>query len=131
MDKLQAYNQFWNSFGIPAFDENSVPDEIYDSTLKKMVPLKPPYITYAVASDGFNNGLFLTASIWYRETSWTGITRKEKEISEYIGRGGVNVSYDNGAFWITKGTPWAQRMSDPEDDLIRRILLQINVEFFD
>lgn len=120
MDKLQAYNQFWNSFGIPAYDEGTVPDSA-----------KQPYITYSAASDDFNNGLFLTASIWYRGRSWADVTRKEKEISEFIGRGGVNISYDRGAFWITKGTPWAQRMSDPEDDMIRRILLQINVEFFD
>ena len=119
MDKLQAYNLFWNSFGIPAYDESTVPDDA-----------KPPYITYNVASDSFNNGLFLTASIWYRSTSWADITRMEKTIAEYIGRGGVNVPFDNGAFWITKGSPWAQRMSDP-DDQIRRIVLQVNVEFFD
>lgn len=120
MDKLQAYNQFWNSFGIPAYDESTVPDDA-----------KPPYITYSAASDSFGNGLFLTASIWYRDTSWAGATRKEREISEFVGRGGVNVAYDNGAFWLSKGSPWAQRMADPEDDMIRRIVLQINVEFFD
>lgn len=120
MDKLQAYNQFWNSFGIPAYDQYSVPDEA-----------KPPYITYQTASDDFKNGLFLAASIWYRGDSWAGATRKEKEISDFIGRGGTNIEYDNGAFWITKGSPWAQRMNDPEDDMIRRIVLQFNVEFFD
>lgn len=119
MDKLQAFNQFWSSFGIPAYDENTVPDEA-----------KPPYITYQIASDDFGNALFLNASIWYRDTSWLAITQKEKEISARIGRGGCTVGYDGGAFWIVKGTPWAQRMVDT-DDMIRRIVLQYNIEFFD
>lgn len=131
MDKIQAYNQFWNSFGIPAFDEISVPEEIYDSTLQKMVPLKPPYITYQTAFDDFGNALFLNASIWYRGTSWNDVTYKEQQISESIGRGGRTIPYDGGAFWIVKGSPWAQRMADPEDDMIRRIVLQYNIEFFD
>lgn len=119
MDKLQAYHNFWSSFGIPAYDQSTVPDE------KTM-----PYITYQAASDDFNNTVFLTASIWYRGRSWTEITAKEKEISEHISRGGINVPFDGGAFWIVKGTPWAQRMEDP-DDMVRRIALQFSVEYFD
>ena len=42
MDKIQALDRFWNAFGIPAYDKNSVPDGA-----------KPPYITYDVASDSF------------------------------------------------------------------------------
>jgi hypothetical protein len=119
MDKLQAYNGFWNSFGIPAYDENTVPDEA-----------EPPYITYQAASDDFNHPVMLTASLWYRNKSWTNITAMEKHISEKIGRGGINVPYDGGGFWLVKGNPWAQRMGDP-DDMIRRILLQFSIEFID
>lgn len=131
MDKLRAYNAFWNAFDIPAFDELSVPDEIYDETLQKKVPLKPPYITYQTASDEFGNALFLNASIWYRDTSWADVTHKEQQIADFIGRGGHTVGYDGGSFWIRKGSPWAQRMADPEDDMIRRIVLQYIIEFFD
>lgn len=119
MDKLQAYHKFWESFGIPAYDQSTVPDEA-----------TPPYITYQTASDDFNNSMFLNASIWYRGRSWADITAKEKQISERISRGGVCVPYDDGAFWIVKGTPWAQRMDDP-DDMIRRIVLQFSIEYFD
>ena len=125
MDKLQALNNFWNQFGIPAFDHLTVPDEING------VPVKPPYITYETASDEFGNAIPMNASIWYREKSWENITAKEKQISDHIGRGGVMVPYDQGAFWLTKRSPWAQRMNDPDDDLIRRILLQYSIEFFD
>lgn len=125
MDKLQALNDFWNRFGIPAFDSTSVPKEING------VPVKPPYITYDVAYDGFGSEVFLNASIWYREKSWKNATDKEAQISEEIGRGGTMVPYDGGAFWLKKGSPWAQRMNEPDDDMIKRILLQYSIEFLD
>jgi hypothetical protein len=120
MDKLQALHDFWSSFGIPAYDELTVPDGA-----------ELPYITYEAASDDFENTLYLTASIWYRDESWASITAKEKQISEAIGRGGYTKHYDEGAFWLYKRSPWAQRMNDPDDDMIRRIILQYSIEFLD
>ena len=29
MDKAQSLDAFWNSFGVDAYDESSVPDEKY------------------------------------------------------------------------------------------------------
>ena len=120
MDKVQTLNSFWNSFNLKAYDENSVPD---DATL--------PYITYEVATDSFGNALALSASLWYRDTSWAAITGKEYEIATRIGRGGVIVAYENGAIWIKKGTPWSKRMEEPKDDTIRRIVLNTSVEYVD
>ena len=59
------------------------------------------------------------------------ITAKEQEIAEYITRGGRTLAYDGGAMWLQMGTPWAQRMSEPSDDMIRRIVLSVLVEFLD
>lgn len=120
MDKLQAYHSFWASFGWKAYDETSVPD---------IAVL--PYITYEVAVDYFDNELALTASLWSRSTSWVDITAKEKEIAELIGRGGLIIPYAGGGLWIKRGNPWAQRMSDSSDDMIRRIVLNISIEFID
>ena len=117
MNKIQALNNFWNSFTLPAYDESSVPDTA-----------KLPYITYTVGEDDFGYPVSLTASIWYRSKRWDEITLKLEEISERIGRGGTMISYDGGAFWLTKGTPFAQRVRD-EDDSIRRIFMNIEVEF--
>lgn len=128
MDKLQALHAFWSSFEIPAFDENSVPDE------KERIDLYGtafPYITYEVSSDDFGNKISLSASLWYRSSSWSDITRKEQEISAYITRGGRLVPYDGGAMWISKGTPWAQRLGEDSDDQIRRIILNVEIEFLD
>lgn len=120
MDKIQALHNFWSSFNLTAYDENSVPD---DAQL--------PYITYEVSSDDFGNTLAQTASLWYRSTSWADITRKEQQISNYITKGGLIYPYDGGALWIQKASPWAQRMSDPSDDKIRRIVLNVTIEFLD
>lgn len=117
MDKVQALTAFWNSFGLSAYDENTVPD---NAAL--------PYITFSVGDDDFDHPVSLTSSIWYRSKRWDEITNKLNEVSQRIGRGGIMVPYDGGAFWVKKGTPFAQRASDP-DDSIRRIFINVEVEF--
>lgn len=118
MDKSQALEKFWNSFGLPAYDENTVPE---DATL--------PRITYSVSTDSFENVISLNASIWYRSTSWADISKKAEEIGEYITKMiPPSIQIDNGRLYLTKGSPFAQRMNDP-DDSIRRILLNIQAEF--
>lgn len=119
MDRAQAIHKFWASFGIPAYDENTVPDNA-----------KLPYITYEVAIASFNDGdVPLTANVWYFGKSWEDITIKTDEISERIGFGGVDLITDTGYIWLKRRTPFAQRMSDNEDN-IRRMLISISAEFF-
>lgn len=118
-DKSQAIHAFWNSFDIPAYDENTVPQEA-----------GMPYITYEAATDSIDGGLSLSASLWYRSTSWAAISRKAEEIAECI----VNmqppsIKLDTGRLYIAKGTPFAQRMAEPDDDGVRRIVLNIQAEF--
>lgn len=120
MNKMQTLHAFWNGFGLKAYDETSVPDDA-----------KLPYITYDVASDNFGTTLLLNASLWYRDSSWSDITAKEQEISDFISRGGRMIRYDGGTMWIQKANPWAQRMSESSDDMVRRIVLSIMIEFLD
>lgn len=117
MDKMQALNNFWNSFDLPAYDESTVPD---DAEL--------PYITYSAGEDDFNRPIALNASLWYRSKTWSDITGKLEQISHKISMGGLMVRYDNGAILIQKGTPFAQRVRD-ENDSIRRIYINVEVEF--
>ena len=120
MNKSQTLHAFWSGFGLPAYDENSVPDEAV-----------LPYITYEVSSDSFGASLMQSASLWYRSSSWADITEKEQEIADFITRGGRMLKYDGGSMWIQKSSPWAQRMSEASDDMIRRIILSVTVEFLD
>lgn len=121
MNKIQALNQFWqDASGLIAYDETSVPDTAI-----------LPYLTYETVTDDFDHEVAVTASLWYRSTSWQSISQKELEISDFIGRGGRMVAYEGGAFWIKKANPWAQRMSEASDDMVRRIVLNLSIEYID
>ena len=118
MTKAAAIYQFWNSFGLTAYEENSVPD---DAAF--------PYITYQLITDSFDHDVAATASLWYRGERWTGINAKTEEISQKISRGGKIIPCDGGAIWLKRGQPFAQSMSDESDDLIKRKYLNITAEF--
>lgn len=119
MDKSQALNEFWSSFGIPAYDTNTVPD---DAVM--------PYITYETGLDSIDNQIPLTASIWYRQLSWEDISKKAEQIAKYLQDiNPISKKIEGGRMYISRGFPFAQRMSD-DDDMVRRIVLNITVEFF-
>ena len=119
--KYQAYNSFWNSFGWSAYDSLTVPDDV---TL--------PYITYEAPSDHLGANLPVTVLLFDRSNSWTDITNKAEAIVSAITRGGKLIKYDEGAFWIKWASPLSQRMSDDSnDDTIRKIVLNFELEFFD
>ena len=118
MTKAAAIYQFWNSFGLTAYEENTVPT---DATF--------PYITYQLVTDSFYREVPVTASLWYRSESWTAINAKTEEISQKISRGGKIISCDDGAIWLKRGQPFAQNMGDESDDLIKRKYLNITAEF--
>ena len=118
MDKSQALNEFWNSFGIPAYDQYTVPDN---------TPIH--YITYENAEDNIGNDVPMTASVWYRESRWDNISRKVEEIASKIGYSYYIKAIDGGYMVIKRGSVFAQRMNDPDDDGVRRILVSIIVEY--
>ena len=119
MTKAAAIYQFWNSFGLTAYEENTVPDDA-----------DFPYITYQLVTDSFDYEIPLTASIWYRSESWTAINAKAEEVSQKISRGGKIIPCDGGAIWLKRGQPFAQSMGDESDNLIKRKYLNITAEFF-
>ena len=118
MTKAQALYSFWSGFGLAAYDEQTVPDEAV-----------LPYITYETITDSLGNQLPLTASLWYRSNSWETISLKAQQIAAYLGEGGVVIGYEEGALWITRGSSFAQRIEDPNDNSIRRIHININAEY--
>lgn len=116
-DKFQALHSFWSSFGIPAYESTTVPEDIGDF-----------YITYESTIDSLDRAVPLSASIWKRNTmSWDEISQKAEEISDALIQVKV-IPMDIGYLYVTRGTPFAQRMSD-EDDATRRIYLNIMAEY--
>ena len=123
MDKEQALHKFWSGFGLTAYDENTVPDNAMSANNGK-------YLTYTAGLANFDEPVMLSASLWYKsEKDWSAITAKMYEINNHIGLGGKVVPFTGGALWIKRGVPFAQRMAD-EDDTIRRIYINIEVEYF-
>ena len=73
MDRFQAIQTFWSSFGLPAYDENTIPSGDDKPAL--------PYITYDFVDGDFDYPVAMSASIWFHGTSWSPITSKYKEIA--------------------------------------------------
>lgn len=128
MNKLQALHSFWAGFNIPAYDENTVPEE------KERISKNGtayPYLTYEAKDDDFGNEMPATINLYYFGSSWAGVTEKEMEIANAITRGGKYVKYDGGAVLIRKASPWAQRLEDANNEMIRRIVLNTTIEFLE
>ena len=121
MTKEAALHYFWSSFDWAAYEATSVPTG--DNAPKC------PYITYTVATDSIERTVALTADLWYRGTSWAVVNDLAKRISEAISGGGKIISCDGGWMWINRESPFAQNMSDPNDELIKRKHINISVEF--
>lgn len=122
MNKYQALQYFWSLFDWAAYNENTVPDDALEKNNGK-------YITYEAAADSIGQTMVLSASLWHKSTSWTEIHAKAQEVSEYIElHFPPEIPVDGGYVKIRKGTPFASDMAD-EDDTIRRVLLQVQVEF--
>lgn len=120
-NKEQALQDFWSSFGVPAYDESTVPTGLNAPAF--------PYITYNVMTDSlYGNPVAMSASIWDRSSSWQFVTEKSHQIGAVIGTGGKSIRVDGGYIWIKRGTPFAFRMSD-NDDMVRRIYMNISVDF--
>lgn len=121
MDKQQALHSFWSSFGLTAYDENTVPDNALEKNGGK-------YLTYNVATAALGEPVAIFANLWYKSSSWAEITAKANEMADTIGRGGKIVPFDGGYIWICRGTPFSQRMAD-DDDTIRRIYINVMAEY--
>lgn len=117
MDKAQAFHNYVSSFSLPTYDENTVPENA-----------AIPRLTYSFVFSSWGENVAMSLSLWYYSKSWEEISQKADEIYNNIGLGGVMIPFDGGAIWIRRGNPFAQRVSD-ENDNIRRILINIEAEF--
>lgn len=124
-DKAQAIHDFWSGFGIPAIDEQSA----YDTPIIEELAITHPYITYEVQTDSFDSPVAIGADLWDKATTWSRVTQIADLISSTIGRGGKIVMCDEGALWITRGSPFTQRMDAENDADVRRLHININTEF--
>lgn len=122
MLKEQAIYNFFASFGIPAFEENSVPTGNDKPAY--------PYITYELRTTAFGEyDTACTFSIWDNSSSWGRLASYVRAISERIGRAGRVLPCDNGYILIYRGSPFAQAMAE-QDTSVKRELCGINVRYY-
>lgn len=121
MDRWEAIYDFWSKFGMPAYEENSVPEDA-----------KYPYITFESAVGEFESIVPLEASIWDRTTRGTAfIDGKADEIAHFIKNMLVCPKIKGGRYrvFIPELSTYAQNMGDPDDRLIKRKILNVSFEF--
>ena len=117
--KEQAIHDFWNSFGIKAYDATTVPS---NATY--------PYLTYTNPTDTLGNVVSINVNLWYRSSSWKEASLKKDEIARrIIGPTEVpTVKFDDGRIYFGGGTPFSQRVDD-DDPAIKRYYMNITAEF--
>ena len=126
MTKVEALYSFFAGFKIPAYEENSV----YAMAEAGNAP-SFPYLTYEAKTDFFGESdTTITFSLWYRSMSWTDINAKSEEISAAIGRVGKLLDCDGGHILVMRAQPWAQSMGDDSDDVVKRIVHNLNLRFY-
>lgn len=114
MQTGKALFKFFGSFGIPAYEENSVPD---DAVL--------PYITFEQADTTWDRPISISASVWYAGTSLTEVFSKVDEIKEKLGEG-YRIPTESGCLWLYKDTSFAQVL-DADADSVKRVVLNIGM----
>lgn len=119
----KALKAFYGSFGIPAFTEDNVPDEIFNPDTGEVQKLDLPYITYTVPQSELFNGATHQVRVWYYGNSNAPVNAKADEIIAAIGQG-VKLSAGRGYVCIYPSSPLAQMQ--PADDNTR--IVYINLE---
>ena len=117
----QALYSFYSSFGIPAFEENSVPSDEYRPQF--------PYITYELQTGSFGQSIPLSVSVWDRSTSLEGVLRIANSIKQAITRGGVGLKTDDGGIRLWLGDPQIRISGEATDDMVKRAIINISAEF--
>ena len=126
MDSWQAINTFWNSFGVPAYDEQT--------TFQEGQQPAYPHITYESASGVNGVTELLSASLWDKidpdvqmTASWSWLKQKAEEIKNEIGYGGKKMKVGGGGIWIKipVTSPFSRPVPSGADNILR---IQMNIE---
>ena len=122
MTKLQALYTFFSSFGLPAYEENSIYNPQVQPTF--------PYITYSASTSSFQAGeTTLSVSVWSRSSSLKEAETYADMISKKIGNIGYVQQAEDGYIWLKKGSPFVQYMGDPSDDFLHRAYINVTAEY--
>jgi len=115
----QALHNFFSSFGLDAYVDTAVPDDV-----------ALPYLTYQnKVSDFLEATADIEVNLWYYTTSEATPNAKAKQIHDAIGMGGKLLSCDDGYIWVKRGTPWCQSLLDDTDKTVKRRYINVSLEY--
>lgn len=117
MNDAVAINNFWNSFGIPAYPSTSVPQKS-----------EYPYLTYEVVNGDFGEDVLSVVNTYHRTSSESKPNELVRKIKAKVGNGGTAIKYDGGAIWIKSGSPFAQAIPD-EDKAVKRRYINVVYQY--
>ena len=118
LDKWSAQKVYWSSFGLPAYQENTVPDEKRD---------KYPYLTFQMVNGQLGGTLTASANLYYKSTSWSAIIQEVNQMEKVVDR---QIFVEGGIMKVRKPLAnFAQPASEQADKSIRRMLLTVEIEF--
>lgn len=118
MDKQQGIQSFWGSFGIPAYDQYTVPHDA-----------KYPYFTYETVIGSLDEPLETGGKLWDRTNEWDFLDSMANRVAKKISEMGP-IKIDEGYLYITKSIPFGRRIDDNEDAYAKGISFNIRIEFF-
>lgn len=115
LDKWSVQKVYWSSFGLPAYEENTVPD---DAVM--------PYLTYQAVNGQLGGVPNASANLYYKGTSWAKIMQEVDHMEKFIDR---QMFFDGGIMKVRKPLQnFAQPMPEAVKN-VRRMLLTVEVEF--
>lgn len=119
MTKAAALHEFFSSFGITAYKETAVPDDVVF-----------PYLTYQ-GNTGTYDGMIvpITVNLWYYTDSEAIPNAKAEEISKAISYTGKIIPCDDGIIWITRGSPFSVSQTDETNPTIKLRSINLNLRY--
>ena len=114
-ETAKAMKCFFSGFGLPAYEEYSVPDDV-----------QLPYITYHLAEPEFFEKASTYAQVYYKTKSNTAVLEKADAIVAAIGSG-VKIPLNGGYLVIWLETPTVQLMVEGD---VRRAYINLSVNAY-
>lgn len=124
----KALYTFYSGFGIPAYAENSVPDEVTDEETGQNASVEPPYITYTVPQSALFDGATHQVRVWYPGGSNEAVNAKADEILAAIGQG-KRIRAGRGCVCIYPGGGTLAQ-NQPADDTLRIVYINLQINAY-
>lgn len=118
MTKAAAIDKFFNSFGIPAYPTDEVPDDAVF-----------PWITYEPIISSYNgqDTVYPTMNVYYRSRRNVEINAKCDEISKAL-ESGIMLNCDDGNIAVYLSGSW-DKLTDKADEAIKRKYTTLQMTF--